>query len=124
MVQSVREFVVKEEARGRFELAFGPGGTWSKLVARSPGFRGTMLLCDTQDPRRFLVIDLWDSEAHREQLRAAHGAELAALDAIFAELIETTAALGVFRVRAEGTVRPVGKPRGRGGRAAGRRGHR
>lgn len=122
MVEIIREFLVKEDARARFELAFGPGGAWSTLVARCPGFRGTTLLSDTKDPRRFWTIDLWESEAHREQLGGEQAAALAALDATFAELIESSAELGVFRIRAEGTVRPLGKPRGRGrGTPAGRR---
>ncbi len=57
MVEIVWEFVVKEEARGQFELAYGPGGAWSKLFARYPGFRGTTLLRDTENPRRYLTID-------------------------------------------------------------------
>jgi hypothetical protein len=36
MIEIVWEFVVKEEARGQFELAYGPGGAWSKLFARWP----------------------------------------------------------------------------------------
>ena len=48
MVEIVWEFVVKEEARGQFELAYGPGGAWSKLFARCPGFRGTTLLRDKE----------------------------------------------------------------------------
>ena len=47
MVEIVWEFVVREETRGQFELAYGPGGAWSKLFARCLGFRGTTLLRDT-----------------------------------------------------------------------------
>ena len=50
MIEIVWEYVVKEEARGQFELAYGPGGAWSKLFARCPGFRGTTLLRDTKNP--------------------------------------------------------------------------
>jgi heme-degrading monooxygenase HmoA len=67
MVEIVWEFVVKEEARGQFELAYGPGGAWSKLFARCPGFRGTTVLRDTKNPRRYLTIDLWETGAQREQ---------------------------------------------------------
>ena len=111
MIEIVWEFVVKEEAQGQFELAYGPGGAWSKLFAQCPGFRGTTLLRDTNDPRRYLTIDLWDTLDQREQMLAEHEAEYANLDADFAEWTESETELGIFRVQAEATVRPRGKAR-------------
>jgi heme-degrading monooxygenase HmoA len=113
MVEIVWEFVVKEEARGRFELAYGPGGAWSKLFARCPGFRGTTLLRDTRNPRRYLTIDLWETAAQREQALAERKAEYADLEATFADWTESKTEVGIFRVLAEATVRP----RGRAGRS-------
>jgi len=113
MIEIVWEFVVKEEARGQFELAYGPGGAWSKLFARYPGFRGTTLLRDMKNPRRYLSIDLWDTEAEREQMLAERKAEYSNLDAAFGDWIESKTEVGIFRVRAEATVHP----RGRAGRS-------
>jgi len=96
MVEIVWEFVVKEEARGQFELAYGPGGAWSRLFARSPGFRGTTLLRDTKNPRR-------------EQALAEGQAGYSNLDAAFADWTESRTEVGVFRVLAEATVRPLGR---------------
>ncbi|MFB0517598.1 MAG: antibiotic biosynthesis monooxygenase [Candidatus Neomarinimicrobiota bacterium] len=112
MVEIVREFVVREEARGRFELAYGPGGEWSKLFARCPGFRGTTVLRDTENPRRYLTIDLWETAAQRGQVLAERQAEYANLDAAFADWTESMAEVGTFRVLAAATVHP----RGRAGR--------
>lgn len=124
MIEIVCEFVVKEEARGQFELAYGPGGAWSKLCTGAPGFRGTTLLRDTENPRRYLAIDLWDTEAHREQMLAEREAEVASLEAAFDDWTESRAELGTFRVMAEATVRPRGKTRhGKAGDAR-RRGRR
>jgi heme-degrading monooxygenase HmoA len=123
VIEIICEFVVKEEARGQFELAFGPGGAWSKLCAQAPGFRGTTLLRDTENPRRYLAIDLWDTEDHREQMLAEREAEVASLEAAFGEWTESRAELGTFRVMAEATVRPRGKAR-HSKSGAGRRGHR
>lgn len=109
MIEIIREFVVKEEAQGQFELAYGPGGAWSKLFAKAPGFRGTMLLRDVENPRRYLTVDLWDSLAQREKMLADHGEEYASLNATFDEWTDSEAEIGVFRVQAEGTVRPRGK---------------
>jgi heme-degrading monooxygenase HmoA len=113
MVEIVWEFVVKEEARGQFELAYGPGGAWSKLFAQCPGFRGTTLLRDTKNPRRYLTIEFWDTVAQREQMLAERKAEYSSLDAAFADWTESKTEVGIFRVLAEATVHP----RGRAGRS-------
>jgi len=106
MIEYVCEFVVKEEARGQFELAYGPGGAWSKLFARCPGYRGTTLLRDAVNLRRYLAIDIWDSEAQREQMLAERQAEYASLDGTLGDWIESRTELGTYRVLAEATVRP------------------
>ena len=113
MIEIIWEFVVKEEFRGQFELAYGPGGAWSKLFANSPGFRGTTILRDTIDPRRYLSIDLWDTPAQRKAFLAEHKAEYAKLDADFAQWTESESEVGIFRLLAEATVRPRGKARRR-----------
>jgi len=109
MIEIVWEFVVKEEARGQFELAFGPGGAWSKLFARCPGFRGTTVLRDTKNPRRYLTIDLWESETQREQALVERKAEYADLEATYGEWTESQTEVGIFSVLAEATVRPRGR---------------
>ena len=106
MIEIVWEFIVKEEAQGQFELAYGPGGAWSKLFARCPGFRGTTLLRDTKNPQRYLSIDLWDTEAEREQMLAERKAEYSDLEAAFDEWTESRTEVGIFTVLAEATVRP------------------
>ncbi len=105
MIEIVWEVVVKEERRGQFELTFGPGGAWSKLFAKRTGFRGTTLLRDTQDPHRYLVIDIWDSEAQRGQSLAECQAEFEKLQASLSEWSKSMIELGVYRLLAEGTVR-------------------
>ena len=109
MIEIVWEFVVKEEARGQFELVSGPGGAWSKLFAPSPGYRGTTLLRDTNNHLRFLTIDFWETEAQHEQILAERAEEYASLHADLGGLTESKTEVGVFRVLAEGTVRPRGK---------------
>ena len=111
MIEIVSKFVVREEARGQFELAYGPGGAWGKVFARCPGFRGATLLCDTNNPRRYLMIDLWDTLAQREQALAERKAEYSNLEAAFAGWTESRSEVGIFRVQAEATVRPRGRAR-------------
>ena len=111
MIEIVTEFVVKEEARGQFELAYGPGGAWSRLFAQCPGFRGTTLLRDTENPRRYMAIEVWDTRAQREQILLERKSEYSDLDAALADWTETKTEAGVFRVMAEATVRPRGRVR-------------
>ncbi len=118
MIEIVCEFVVKEEARGQFELAYGPGGAWSKLFARCPGFRGTTLLRDTKNPRRYLTIEFWDTVAQREQMLSERKAEHSSLDASFADWTESQTEEGIFSVLAEATVHPRGRARRKSRRAA------
>lgn len=107
MVQIIREFLVREEARGPFELAFGPGGAWSRLFARSDGFQGITLLRDVKNPRRYLMVESWKTEAHRERALAERREESARLEAALAEWTESGTGLGMFRMLAEAAVRPL-----------------
>jgi heme-degrading monooxygenase HmoA len=109
MVEIVWEFVVKEEAQGQFELTYGPGGAWSRLFARCPGFRGTTVLHDTRNPQRYLTIDLWETGTQREQALAEHKADYSDLEAVFGEWTESKTEVGIFSVLAEATVRPFGR---------------
>ncbi len=111
MIEVVREFIVREGAHGPFELSFGPGGAWSRLFGRAPGFRGVTLLRDLKHRRRYLMIEVWDSEAQRVQALAERHAEHARLDADLVAWTEARADLGVFTMLAEAAVRPA-----RGGR--------
>lgn len=109
MLEVVWEFVVKEEARGQFELAYGPGGAWSRLFAACPGFRGTTVLRDAANPRRYLTIELWETADQREQVLTEGQAEYAALMAALGEWTESRTEVGTFRVLAQATVRPRGR---------------
>jgi len=117
MIQIVREYQVKEEGRGQFELAYGPGGAWSRLFARAPGYRGAALLRDLEDPCKYLAIDIWDSEEHHQDFRKQHPDDYAALAAAFSQFVESEVTLGAYRLLAEATVRPIpGSRKGGAGR--------
>jgi hypothetical protein len=109
MVEIVWEIIVRDQARGQFELAFGPGGAWSKLFAKSPGFRGTTLMRDLRNSRRYLVVELWNDEAGRDKSISEQQTEYTDLEAVFDEWAESKIELGIFSVRADATVRPRGK---------------
>jgi heme-degrading monooxygenase HmoA len=96
MIQIIWEFVVKAEAVDQFELAYGPDGAWARLFQAYPGFRGTTLLRDSDNPRRYLTIDLWDTRAHRKRMLAQAKTRYSDLDEALADLTESEDEIGNF----------------------------
>jgi len=111
MIEIIWEYVVKEEAQDQFRLAYGPGGAWSKLFAQCPGFQGINVLRDMKNPRRYLMIEIWKTEALRELALAKHKAEFSELEIVLDGLIESKTKIGIFSMLTEATVRPIGTKR-------------
>ena len=109
MIEVVWEAVVRQEVQGQFELVYGPGGAWSRLFDQVAGFRGTTMLHDMHNPRRYLIFELWDTASQREQALRDGADAYVSLEADLAAWTESRTELGVFRLRAEATVRPRGK---------------
>ena len=104
MIEIIREFQIADQACGKFELVFGPGGAWSKLYAKRPGFRGITLLRDTDNARRYLTVEIWDTTAQRDHSVEICQSELKNLEAEIADWADSQTHLGVFRLQAEATV--------------------
>lgn len=83
---------------GEFVEAYGPGGPWVSLFRKSDGYRETMLLQDTSDPRQFLVLDWWESEASLATFRRDYAPDYAALDEQCRTLHAEERLVGSFRV--------------------------
>ena len=111
MIEVVYEFIVKNESRGRFELAYGPGGAWSQVFAPCEGFRGITVMRDLENPRRYLTIELWDSADQRQLAFSKQKTEGDELNSMMANWTDSITEVGIFRVMAEATVRPHGKTR-------------
>jgi len=111
MIEIIWEYVVKEEAQDQFRLAYGPGGAWSKLFAQSPGFQGITVLRDMKNTQRYLMIEIWKTEALRKQALAELKAEFSELETAFDEWTESKTKMGIFSVLTDATVRPVGTKR-------------
>jgi hypothetical protein len=124
MIQVVWEFIVKETALDAFQQAYAPGGSWTRLFEAYPGYRGTTLLRDTENPRRFITIDAWATARDRERMQTEGKAAYVNLDELLADLTEDEDELGVFTTDSEVPVQPrVKQTRGKT-KAAGRTGRR
>lgn len=91
-------YAVRAERTGEFERLYGPEGGWARLMAGHAGYRGTELLRDRADPRRYVTIDRWDSVGDYERFRERTGAEFAALDAQGEALTVEETRIGAFEI--------------------------
>ncbi len=92
----VWEFVPHAASQVEFERQYGPRGEWARVFARSPGFLGTQLLRDAQDPSRYVTLDRWaDRQAYEDFLRV-HETEYRALDLRCESLTLRESPLGTF----------------------------
>jgi hypothetical protein len=111
MIELVREYVIREDMCAHFELTFGPGGACSELLGPSPGFRGLTLMRDVADPRRYLVVEVWESQERRAEALAARQTGFSELEASFDRLASSRKELGNFRLLPEASVRPHPRPK-------------
>ena len=96
MLHIVWEFVVKKGAVEEFERIYGPDGAWARIFAGYPGFVGTTLLRDEETPRRYLTIDVWETDGHRRRMLTQEKARYADLDEALADLTESEDEIGNF----------------------------
>ncbi|MGH9699176.1 MAG: antibiotic biosynthesis monooxygenase family protein [Candidatus Acidiferrales bacterium] len=96
MIQFVWEFVARPGQTLEFERCYAPDGPWAELFRRAPGYRGTSILRDAEQPRRYLTIDRWDTAAAHQAMRERLAQEYAALDRACEQLTESERRIGVF----------------------------
>ena len=90
------EFSVPTSRRHSFERDYGSEGPWVKLFRSAPGYLGTELLRDENDPERFITIDRWTSAAAFEAFKRDFGAAYEALDREFDGLSDRETKIGTF----------------------------
>jgi heme-degrading monooxygenase HmoA len=90
------EFTVDAARQAEFEARYGPDGDWALLFRQAPGYRGTELLRDRSDARRYVTIDRWESLEAFQAFHARFGAEYARLDRECEGLTAREAKIGEF----------------------------
>lgn len=96
MVQFVWEFIARAGSEGEFERLYSGNGVWAELFAKAPGFLGTSLLRDTENARRFLTIDRWESVEAQFAMRDSFAREYEELDRACEKLTESERHIGIF----------------------------
>lgn len=90
----VWSFEVAAEQREAFEIAYGPGGAWAQLFARSPDFICTELLRDGDGA--YLTLDHWTDASAFEAFKATHRSAYQELDDACEALTVKETRIGVF----------------------------
>lgn len=90
------EYRVKPGSRKQFLRAYGPEGDWVRLFREADGYIRTELLCDADDPNRFVTIDRWVSSEARDKFRVSHSGEFESLDERFEALTDEERFIGDF----------------------------
>lgn len=69
MFAYIWEFLVTPKKISEFEQAYSPGGEWSKLFGKSPGYIKTELFKDSQKNNRYITIDYWIDSKSFDQFK-------------------------------------------------------
>jgi len=96
MVRFVWEFLARPDRLREFESHYAGTGPWAELFARNPGYRGTLLLRDAENSRRFLTIDSWDNASAYRAMLQRFAAEHDELDRRCQAFTESERRIGAF----------------------------
>lgn len=96
MIHIIWEFVARQEKTGEFERCYSSTGPWAELFRRAPGYRGTSLLRDREQPLRYVTIDRWESTEAQRAMREKFAREYEVLDERCQGLTESERRVGVF----------------------------
>ena len=96
MVRFVWEFIARADKLKEFERSYSTAGTWAELFRKSAGYRGTLLLRDAENPRRYLTIDGWETAEAQRAMRTHFAKEYDELDRACEALTESERPIGVF----------------------------
>lgn len=91
-------FRVRPENVPAFRDAYGPDGGWVRFFRRDPEYRGTQLLCDREDPTRFLTIDFWSSQEAWSSFHGRFAKQFESLDSQFETLTVEETHVGSFEL--------------------------
>jgi heme-degrading monooxygenase HmoA len=89
-------FQVRSDRLEDFLRHYDRSGAWAVLFRRAPGYIGTRLLRDCNDPLHFLTVDDWETEEHYRAFRARFSSEYDALDRICQGLTVDETPVGQF----------------------------
>ncbi len=97
MIQIIWEFRVGEE-RAEFLRYYSSVGAWAILFRKSPGYKQTILLRDSQDENRYITIDIWESLEFFSKFKKQFSEEYETLDEECEKFAKDERSIGVFQL--------------------------
>jgi hypothetical protein len=93
-----RRFWVTDGRRADFELTFGPGGVWPRLLQEAEGYLGTEVWCEVPESRQYRVRDFWVWHRNFEKFRSRRQSEYERFEGwlLSGRLIEKEQFLGAY----------------------------
>ena len=98
MLAVIWEYEVRAGSEGDFVLLYGDHGAWVALFREYAGYIGTELLRDASQPRRFVTVDRWTSQAAYDAFLATAKPRYADIDALGAALTSDERCIGRFEL--------------------------
>lgn len=92
------EYRVKQEHIQQFETAYKPEGTWVQLFQKGEGYLYTELHRDINAQNRYMTIDFWKTEKHRDRFQKEFAKEFAVLDKFCEDFTISETFIGDFNV--------------------------
>lgn len=90
------EFLAAPDQEGEFARVYGPQGSWVQLFRRARGYLHSELYRDQANPRRFITVDHWESEAAWQAFQSEFSDEYEELDVECERLTVREVQLGRF----------------------------
>ena len=95
MIHIVWEYRVKPEKAAEFECHYSGSGAWATFFKKGEGYRGTILVRDTEKLGRYLTFDLWDNLAAYHEFKSEFSEEYFRIDRECEALTEEETCLGI-----------------------------
>jgi len=90
------EFIVRPGKERLFEQVYGPDGDWATLFRQGYGYCGTKLMRDSNELRRYVTLDCWESQEDYERFKSQHADKYNAIDTKCEALTEKEKEVGNF----------------------------
>ena len=92
------EYRVNQNYLEQFEKAYKPEGTWVQLFQKGDGYIFTELHRDIKVQNRYITVDYWKTEKHRDRFQKEFAKEFTALDKLCENFTTSETFIGDFNV--------------------------
>jgi quinol monooxygenase YgiN len=96
MIYILWEFTAELGHRDEFETAYGTDGLWARFFRRDPSYRETVLIKDSEQPGRYLTIDVWEDKDSYLRFKDRFAGDYQTIDKECEKLTGAERQIGIF----------------------------